>query len=79
MKSANSSVHSFKSIDDFERMVAAANTSLHRSKESAMEAAAHCYIIWLGSRKGMAQSWLQEAIERKNDEIDKHNKAEKDA
>lgn len=79
MKATNSRVHSFKSVDDFERMVAAANTSLHRSKESAMEAAAHCYIIWLGSRKGMAQSWLQDAIEKKNDEIDKHNKAEKDA
>lgn len=79
MKSANVPVHSFKSLDDFERMIATANSSLHRTKESAMEAAAHCYIIWLGSRSGMAQSWLQDAIQKTNDEIDKYNKAEKDA
>lgn len=79
MKAANIPVHSFKSLDDLERMVAVANTSLHRSKESAMEAAAHCYIIWLGSRKGMAQSWLKDAVTKKNQEIEAFNKSEKAA
>lgn len=79
MKVANTPVHSFKSAEDFERMVEAANTSLHRSKESAMEAAAHCYIVWLGTRKGMAQSWLKDAITKKNEEIEVFNKAEKAA
>lgn len=79
MKAANTPVHSFKSVEDFERMVATANTSLHRSKESAMEAAAHCYIVWLGSRKGIAQSWLKDAITKKNEEVEAFNKAEKSA
>lgn len=78
MKATNTAVHLFKDLDELERMIATANTTLHRSKESAMEAAAHCYMIWLGTREGAAGEWLQKAITAKNDAIDKHNKAEKD-
>jgi hypothetical protein len=78
MKATNSAVHLFDNLDDLERMITTANATLHRSKESAMEAAAHCYMIWLGTREGAAGNWLRDAIAAKNDAIDKHNKGEKE-
>ena len=59
-----------------------ANTSFLLSKDAAAEAVAHAYQVWNDTMSPRAhidcKHWLDAAIARRNEEIDQHNKEEKE-
>jgi hypothetical protein len=59
-----------------------AQRNFNTSKTSASEAAAYAYFVWRDTTSTRADpygaSWIKAEIEKRNDEINRHNKAEED-
>jgi hypothetical protein len=73
MKKTNTKFHEFTNKDQLEQMIGFANASLHRSKESAAEAAGYAYLIWLATQEGYSAKLLKSMIDDRNKEIAKFN------
>jgi len=63
--------------EQIDEQIRQARSCLNNSKDAAMEAAAHAYMIWLMTQKGDAKKWLETSIKTRNDEIEAHNTLEK--
>lgn len=58
-----------------EKHKAAARKAYIASKDSAMEAVAHVYLVYLNTLSEDGKDWLEKQIKARNDKIDEHNKA----
>ena len=47
------------------------------SRDSAVEAVGHTYLVWRASQYDLGREWLQQQIDEANKAIEAHNKAEK--
>ena len=65
--------------NDLQDFLTQARTELKNSKDSAMKAAAHAYLVWYFCEsdfaEGDAKRWLEAEIQKRNNEIDNANAA----
>lgn len=59
---------------DLNNMVKEARTQLQTSKDRAMHAAAHCYMIWAATQSGQGKAWFDAKVKHTNEVIEAYNK-----
>ena len=64
-------------VDAMLANIALAQKAHIASRDSAVEAVAHTYLVWRASQYDLGHEWLQQQIDAANDAIEAHNKAEK--
>ena len=77
MEIGNSKPKTATNPEQITEQIRQARSCLNNSKDAAMEAAAHAYMIWLMTQKGDAKKWLETSIKTRNDEIAANNSNEK--